>query len=69
MERKKKQLVPTGDGIKLIRALPDAVKSPQLTADWENNLALVAKGELPIQEFMEGIEGMVKVCAGVWRHQ
>jgi len=60
VERKKKQLVPTGDGIKLIRALPDVVKSPQLTADWENKLALVAKGESPMQEFMEGIEGMVK---------
>ena len=36
VERKKKQLAPTGDGIKLIRALPDSVKSPQLTADWEN---------------------------------
>lgn len=45
VERKKKRLVPTGDGIKLIRALPDVVKSPQLTADWENKLALVAKGK------------------------
>ena len=60
VERKKKQLVPTEDGIKLIRALPDMVKSPQLTADWENALALVAKGELPMREFMDGIEGMVK---------
>lgn len=60
VERKKKQLAPTEDGIKLIRALPDVVKSPQLTADWENALALVAKGELPMQEFMDGIEGMVK---------
>lgn len=60
VERKKKQLVPTEDGIKLIRALPDAVKSPQITADLENALALVAKGELPMQEFMGGIENMVK---------
>ncbi len=60
VEREKKRLVPTEDGIKLIRALPNTVKSPQLTADWENSLALVAKGELPMQEFMDGIENMVK---------
>ncbi|MEY8393086.1 DNA topoisomerase 3 [Lachnospiraceae bacterium 45-W7] len=60
VERKKKQLVPTEEGIKLIGVLPDAVKSPQLTADWENALALVAKGELPMQEFMGDIEKMVK---------
>lgn len=60
VEREKKRLVPTEDGIKLIRALPNTVKSPQLTADWENSLALVAKGELPMQEFMGGIENMVK---------
>ena len=60
VDRKKKHLVPTEDGIKLIGVLPDAVKSPQLTADWENALALVAKGELSMQEFMSGIENMVK---------
>lgn len=61
-----KQLVPTGDGIKLIRALPDTVKSPQLTADWKNLLALVAKGVLPMWEFMGDIENMVKELVRVF---
>lgn len=60
VKREKKQLVPTEDGIKLISVLPDSVKSAKLTADWENALTLVAKGEYPMQKFMEGIERMVK---------
>ncbi len=40
--------------------LPDVVKSPKLTADWENALTLVAKGEYSMQEFMGGIEDMVR---------
>ena len=35
------------------------VKSPKLTADWENALTLVAKGELAMEEFMADIENMV----------
>ena len=54
------RLIPTEDGVKLITVLPDVVKSPKLTADWENALTLVAKGEYSMQEFMGGIEDMVK---------
>ena len=59
VRREKKQMVPTEDGMKLVTVLPDVVKSPKLTADWENALSLVAKGELGRQAFMEGIETMV----------
>ena len=60
VKREKKQMIPTEDGVKLITVLPDVVKSPKLTADWENALTLVAKGEFSMQEFMGGIEDMVK---------
>lgn len=53
------KLVPTGEGMGLDGVLPDLVKSAKLTADWENALALVAKGELAAGDFMAGIEGMV----------
>ena len=59
VKREKKQMIPTEDGVKLITILPDVVKSPKLTADWENALTLVAKGEYSMQEFMDGIEDMV----------
>lgn len=60
VKREKKQMLPTEDGMKLITVLPDMVKSPKLTADWENTLTLVEKGEYTMQEFMDGIEDMVR---------
>lgn len=53
------RLIPTEDGMKLITVLPDVMKSPKLTADWENALTLVAKGEMEREEFMADIETMV----------
>ena len=54
-----KQIIPTEDGMKLITVLPDVVKSPKLTADWENALTLVAKGDMEREDFMADIETMV----------
>lgn len=59
VKREKKQMIPTEDGMKLITVLPDVVKSPKLTADWENALILVAKGEMGREDFMTDIETMV----------
>lgn len=59
VKREKKQMIPTEDGMKLITILPDVVKSPKLTADWENELTLVSKGEVAAEQFMSGIEVMV----------
>ena len=59
VERKNKQMLPTEDGVKLITVLPEVVKSPKLTAEWENDLTLIAKGEKSSEVFMEGIEAMV----------
>ena len=52
-------MIPTDDGMKLITVLPDVVKSPQLTADWENELVLVSRGEESMDDFMAGIRKMV----------
>lgn len=51
VERKNKQMFPTDDGIKLITVLPEVVKSPKLTAEWENDLTLIAKGEKSADTF------------------
>lgn len=55
VKREKKQMLPTEDGMKLITVLPDVVKSSKLTADWENALTLVAKGEMEREDFMAGL--------------
>ena len=59
VKREKKQMIPTEDGMKLITVLPEVVKSPKLTADWENVLTLVAKGNMEREDFMADIETMV----------
>ena len=59
-ERKGKQLIPTQNGAALISVLPDMLTSPQLTAEWENNLTQIAKGAADPGEFLSGIEAMAR---------
>lgn len=66
VKREKKQMLPTEDGVRLITVLPDVIKSPKLTADWENTLTLIAKGEYSMQAFMGGIENMVRDLVGTY---
>lgn len=58
VERKKKQLLPTEKGVNLITVLPDNVKSPLLTAEWESRLKQVEHGEVSADVFMDGIADM-----------
>ena len=59
-ERKGRQLVPTKNGNNLVCVLPDSLTSPKLTAEWENTLTLIAKGQSDPDSFMQGIEDMAK---------
>ena len=58
VQRKKKQLIPTEKGTNLITVLPDNIKSPLLTAEWESRLKQVERGEISAEAFMEGIADM-----------
>lgn len=58
MQRKKKQLIPTEKGTNLILVLPDNIKSPTLTAEWESMLKQVERGELAAESFMGQIADM-----------
>lgn len=58
VKRKKKQLHPTEKGVNLINLLPDAVKSPLLTAEWEHKLGRIERGELDDKVFMTDIAAM-----------
>ena len=60
VQRKGKQLIPTKDGINLAVVLPEALTSPQLTAEWECCLTEIAKGQADPDEFMAGIEAMMQ---------
>ena len=60
VQRKGKQLIPTKDGINLAVVLPEALTSPQLTAEWESRLTEIAKDEADPDEFMAGIEAQTR---------
>ena len=59
-ERVKGRLVPTGAGASLVTVLPDALRSPLLTAEWEHRLKMVERGELDAGLFLNEIEHMVR---------
>lgn len=59
LQRKGKQLIPTEDGSALADILPEEVKSPKLTADWENALMQIEHGDKSTEDFMTGITEFV----------
>lgn len=68
VERKGKNLIPTKAGINLVTVLPEALTSPMLTAEWEQRLCAVAKGEADPGEFMEGIHSMTRELIQTYSH-
>ena len=58
-ERKGKQIVPTKNGTLLVSVLPDTLISADFTAEWENSLTRIAKGESSPDLFMKGIKSMI----------
>ena len=60
VERIGKQLRATDKGKELITVVPDEVKSPKLTAQWETRLQQVEHGDYSEVSFMQDIERFVK---------
>lgn len=58
--RKGKQLIATDLGMKLIEVSPDELKSPEITADWEQKLKDISNGKLDQATFMEEINQYIK---------
>lgn len=58
--RDKKNILPTQRGCELVSILPEKIKSPILTAEWENRLTLIAKGEESPETFIKDISTMVR---------
>ena len=59
LTRKDKNLFPTDKGVNLIKILPKSVKSPMLTAEWENHLKRIEKGQLSVDDFMVSINRFI----------
>ena len=58
VERKGKSLVPTKDGNNLVCVLPKQITSPTMTAEWENTLMQIERGNADADKFLSGIVGM-----------
>ncbi len=50
----------THKGIALITVLPELLKSPELTAKWEEKLKLMEKEELDGEVFIKDINNMIE---------
>lgn len=58
IERKGKSLVPTKDGNNLVCVLPEQITSPTMTAQWENTLMQIERGDADADAFLNGIVQM-----------
>lgn len=58
IERKGKSLVPTKDGNNLVCVLPEQITSPTMTAQWENTLMQIERGDADAEAFLNGIVQM-----------
>lgn len=59
VQRKGKQMIPTEDGVAAIRNIPDYLKSASMTAEWENDLLRMERGEIKPYDFMQGIHRLI----------
>ena len=66
-ERVKGKLVPTDTGASLVTVLPDALRSPLLTTEWESRLKQIERGELDADTFLADIEHMVSGLVSGYR--
>ena len=65
---KGKSLIPTKAGINLVTVLPDTLTSPMLTAEWEQKLTAIARGEGDPAAFMAGISDMARELVKTYSH-
>ncbi|HAJ9305215.1 TPA: DNA topoisomerase III [Listeria monocytogenes] len=68
LERKGKQLLSTDKGINLVTVIPDELKSPKLTAEWENTLTKISLGEENDEKFLKEIELMMNNLVKMYSH-
>lgn len=68
VERKGKSLIPTKAGVNLVTVLPEPLTSPMLTAEWEQKLTAIAKGEGDPALFLAGITDMAKELVSTYSH-
>ena len=75
MEKRGNEIYLTSKAKQLLELVPEELKKPELTADWEKKLSDISKGKLKqkvfldgIREYTEEIVGEIKTGTGTFRH-
>ena len=75
MEKRGQEIHITSKAKQLLELVPEVLKKPELTADWEMKLGNIAKGNLKKDVFLHDIEGyteelisQIKTGTGTFRH-
>ncbi|MCI9568692.1 MAG: DNA topoisomerase III [Lachnospiraceae bacterium] len=75
LEKRGKDILLTSKARQLLELVPEDLKKPELTAEWEMKLSRIAKGTLARDTFMKEIRGysreltgQIKGGSGVFRH-
>ena len=66
-QRKGKQILPSTEGKELVRVMPEYLKSAVMTAEWENQLLMMEKGQITDTQFMGEITSLVRKILEVCR--
>lgn len=68
-QRKGKQILPSTEGKELVKVMPEYLKSAVMTAEWENQLLMMEKGQITDAQFMGEITSLVgkilEVCRDI----
>lgn len=59
-QRKGKQILPSTEGKELVKVMPEYLKSAVMTAEWENQLLMMEKGQITDTQFMGEITSLVR---------
>lgn len=66
-QRKGKQILPSTQGKELVKVMPEYLKSAVMTAEWENQLLMMEKGQITDTQFMGEITSLVRKILEVCR--
>lgn len=76
MEKRGKDIYITSKAKQLLELVPEDLKKPELTADWEMKLSKIAEGKLKKEAFLEDIRTYteeiiqeIKTSGGTFRHE
>lgn len=58
-DKKTKYLIPTHKGTALVTVMPEQIQSPSMTAQWEEKLLRIERGEYESEQFMQEIRAEV----------